>query len=36
MAGKLSEGMLVAGEGEDGSRKVVFLGEGFTPGMKLR
>ena len=36
MAGKLSEGMLVAGEGEDGSAKVIFLGDEFKPGMKLR
>ncbi len=36
MAGKLSEGMLVAGEGEDGSAKVIFLSDEFKPGMKLR
>ncbi len=36
MAGKVSEGMLVAAEGDDGSAKVIFLPDDFEVGMKLR
>jgi methionyl-tRNA synthetase len=36
MAGKVSEGMVLAADGEDGSAKVVFLDDSFKAGMKLR